>query len=48
MKLGMVRAGLGKPYPAVTQPLSRACWDQQRGQNSGGWEPPQLLRVLQS
>lgn len=48
MKLGMVRAGgkaLSSCHPAS---LQRAGWDQQKAQNSGGWEPPRKLRVLQS
>lgn len=37
-KLGTVRAGPEKPYPAVTQPLWSTLGSQ-RGQNTVGWGP---------
>lgn len=45
MKLGMVRAGLGKPYSAATQPLLSMLGSAKR---TGEGRGAQRLRVLQS
>lgn len=43
MKLETVRAGLGKPYAAVIQPLQSMLGSTKK--NSQGWEPPQAFRA---
>lgn len=50
MKLGMARAGLGKPYPAVTQPLQGMLGSAKRTEQWGVGTPsaaqsPPVLKI---